>query len=196
MQPTLDGYRVLDTLRRSDNRVVYLAIRESDQRKVVAKVYSIAGASGLEDRVKHEFELIRALDVPGVVRALELERRGTSLVLILDWFDGVSLEQHCRGRSLALDECLHIAHGLAEILATVHERRVIHRDIKPGNILVCPRSGEVVLADFGISVLLESERGQIHDPEMLEGTLPFLSPEQTGRTGRSVDFAAISTRWA
>ncbi len=188
MQPTLDGYRVLDTLRRTANRVVYLAIRESDQRKVVAKVHSIVGASGLEDRVKHEFELIRALDLPGVVRALDLERRGATLVLTLDWFDGVSLEQHCRDRTLGLDECLRIAHSLAEILATVHERRVIHRDIKPGNILVSARNGEVMLADFGISVLLESERGQIHDPEVLEGTLPFLSPEQTGRTGRTVDF--------
>jgi serine/threonine protein kinase len=188
MQPTLDGYRVLDTLRRSANRVVYLAVRESDQRKVVAKVYSIVGASDLEDRVKHEFELIRALDLRGVVRALELERRGTTLVLLLDWFDGVSLEQHCRGRALGLDECLRLAHDLAEILATVHERRVIHRDIKPANILIAPHSGEVVLADFGISVLLESERGRIHDPDVLEGTLPFLSPEQTGRTGRGVDF--------
>ena len=74
------------------------------------------------------------------------------------------------------------------MLARVHARRVIHRDIKPTNILIEPDTGRVYLADFGISVLLESERRHIYDPDVLEGTLPYISPEQTGRTGRAVDF--------
>ncbi|MCA9684257.1 MAG: AAA family ATPase, partial [Myxococcales bacterium] len=73
-------------------------------------------------------------------------------------------------------------------LAAIHEQRVIHRDIKPTNLLIDPESKRVSIADFGISVLLESERERINDPEIVEGTLPYLSPEQSGRTHREVDF--------
>ena len=101
--------------------------------------------------------------------------------------NGRNLAQYSGGRPLAVDEFLRIAIRLAEILAAVHERRVIHRDIKPSNILVQEDTGAVFLADFGISVLLEDIHRRAYDPDVITGTLPYLSPEQTGRTRREVD---------
>ncbi|KIG19622.1 Sensor histidine kinase [Enhygromyxa salina] len=188
MSFALDGYQTPRLLRSSPSTKVYAAIREHDQRRVVAKIYELAGDEGLEARVEHEFRLIHDLEVEGVVRALALERAGTKIAVVLEWCEGVNLEQFCAGRPLALDVFFEIALQLTRSLAAVHAQRVIHRDIKPTNILIDPETRVVSIADFGISVLLESERQRINDPAVVAGTLPFVSPEQTGRTRREVDF--------
>src|SRR6185295_15672061 len=94
----------------------------------------------------------------GLVRALALEPVGELLVLVLERRAGIDLAEHAGGRPMPLDEFMRIAVQLAEILARVHAQAVIHRDIKPANILIDPATGEVALADFGISVLLETEQ--------------------------------------
>jgi PAS domain S-box-containing protein len=184
----LDGYRTTRLLRSSPSTQVYAAVREQDQREVVAKVYELEDDESLEARVEHEFQLIHDLDVEGVVRALALERAGTKLAVVLDWCEGVNLEEFAAGRPLPLELFFEIALQLTRSLADVHAQRVIHRDIKPTNILIDPQTHAVSIADFGISVLLESERERINDPSVVEGTLPYISPEQTGRVHREVDF--------
>jgi PAS domain S-box-containing protein len=154
---------------------------------VIAKVFDIEGEAD-EDRVQREFELIRSLDVEGVVRALDLRRVGEQLVLLLERVPGENLAEFARGQALALEVFWPIATQLADILARTHAARVVHRDIKPANILLDAHTGKVFLADFGISVLLEHERRHIYDSDVFVGTLPYISPEQTGRTSRAVDF--------
>jgi PAS domain S-box-containing protein len=188
MDVSLDGYRFERRLRGSAATEVWTGVRERDSLPVIAKVFSIEDRPGLEARVEHEFELIRRLEVPGVVRALACVRSGRRLYLLLEAHTGVDLATFTAGQPLPLERFFAIACKLTETIAEVHEQRVIHRDIKPTNVLVSTSGGDVMLADFGISVLLESERGHIHDPTLLRGTLSYVSPEQTGRTGRDVDF--------
>src|SRR5690606_11394443 len=188
MTPLLEGYRFVAPLRRSTSTRVWSAIREHDGKPVIAKVFTIEDRADIEVRVEHEFELIRSLDVPGVVRALTLEHAGRELILVLEAYTGVNLAEHLHGVAMSVEAFMATAIQISAILAEVHERRVIHRDIKPSNILITPDTGEIALADFGISVLLESERSQLYEREAIEGSLPYMSPEQTGRTGREVDF--------
>ncbi|HVH99297.1 MAG TPA: AAA family ATPase [Enhygromyxa sp.] len=188
MDVSLVGYRFDRRLRSSALTEVWTAVREHDGLPVIAKVFSIEERPGLEARVAHELELIRRLDVPGVVRALACERSGRKLYLLLEAHAGVDLAEFAGGRPLPLELFFSIACKLTSTLSEVHAQRVIHRDIKPTNVLISADGSDVVLADFGISVLLESERGHIHDPAIMRGTLPYTSPEQTGRTGREVDF--------
>jgi PAS domain S-box-containing protein len=188
MDVSLDGYRFERRLRGSAATEVWTAVRERDSLPVIAKVFSIEDRPGLEARVEHEFELIRRLEVSGVVRALACERSGRRLYLLLEAYSGVDLATFAGGQPLRFEQFFAIACKLTATLAEVHEQRVIHRDIKPTNVLVSADGSDVMLADFGISVLLESERGHIHDPTLLRGTLSYVSPEQTGRTGRDVDF--------
>ena len=183
----LPGYQTSRLLRSSAHARVYEAIRESDGRAIVAKVFDLEGRD-VETRVEHEFALIEALDADGVVKALGLQRVGDQLVLLLERIPGLDLAEYAQHRALELDCFFSIAIQIADVLSQVHARRIIHRDIKPTNILIEPEAGRVFLADFGISVLLETERRRIYDPAVLEGTLPYIAPEQTGRTGRSVDF--------
>ncbi len=188
MPLTLDHYRVLRTLRSTRSVEVVLAERESDGVEVVAKAYVVEGRRDVEARVEHEFSLIRGLRCAGVVRALAIERAGDRMVLILERHVGVDLARYSAGQPMPVAEFLRIARAIAEILAEVHVHWIVHQDIKPANILIDPHTGEIALADFGISVLLESERADLHDPAVIEGTLPYIAPEQTGRTGREVDF--------
>ncbi|PRP90178.1 Sensor histidine kinase TmoS [Enhygromyxa salina] len=182
----LAEYRAIRPLRESARSRVYEAVSDRDGRAVIAKVFNIEDEAD-EDRVQHEFELIQKLDIEGVVTARELRRVGDQLVLVLERIPGVDLGEYAGGRPLAIAEFWSIATQIADILARTHAARVIHRDIKPTNILIEPRSLRVHLVDFGISVLLESERRHIYDGDVLAGTLPYISPEQTGRTSRAVD---------
>ncbi|WP_165703670.1 protein kinase domain-containing protein [Enhygromyxa salina] len=183
----LADYRVTGPLHGSGRSRLLCAVSERDGSEVIAKVFDIADET-VEARVQHEFELIRGLDVEGIVRAESLQRVGDQLVLILERAPGVDLRVLAAGQPLPLELFGQIAIQIAEILAQTHAQRIIHRDIKPANLLFDAKSGRAHLADFGISVLLESERRHIYDDQILSGTLPYISPEQTGRTNRSVDF--------
>ncbi|MFV8749193.1 protein kinase domain-containing protein [Nannocystaceae bacterium ST9] len=186
MAVPLPGYVDFHLLRSSARARVYEATRERDGTRVVAKVFEVDDPA-VEARVEHEFRLVQRIDCEGVVRAIGIERVGNELALLFEHVESINLRHYAAGRSLAIDEFLRVAIALTETLATIHERRVIHRDIKPSNLLIRP-DGRVLFADFGIAVLLESERRHLYDSDVMQGTLPYISPEATGRTKRSVDF--------
>ncbi len=187
MSVPLAGYTTHRLLRASARAQVYAAERDSDHQWVIAKVFEL-GDESVEARVEHEFRLLQELELDGVVRALSVERAGRQIVLLLDYVPGHNLSQEAAGLPMSIARFLPHAQRMAEVLTRIHARRVIHRDIKPSNILIDDRTGQIVFADFGISVLLEDERRHIYDPDVLSGTLPYISPEQTGRTKREVDF--------
>jgi predicted ATPase/signal transduction histidine kinase/tRNA A-37 threonylcarbamoyl transferase component Bud32 len=187
MLPALAEFRITRLLVESGNSRVYEAVALRDGRACIAKVFDISDET-LTARVEHEFELIRGLDIEGVVRAVSLQRVGDQLALMLERAPGIDLCTLADGKALALELFLDIAVQITEILAKTHARRIVHRDIKPANLLYDTQSSRAHIADFGISVLLESERRHIYDAHVLVGTLPYISPEQTGRTNRSVDF--------
>ncbi len=187
MAVPIPGYLDFRLLRSSARCRVYEATRERDGLRVVAKVYEV-GDPVVEARVEQEFHLVQRLTGEGVVRALGIERIANDLVLIFEHVEGMNLEQYAAGKPLPIDEFLTLAIGLTRTLAAIHEQRIVHRDIKPSNLLLQPSSKQVFIADFGISDLLDSERRHLYEVDALRGSLPYISPEQTGRTNRRVDF--------
>ncbi|MEO1125511.1 MAG: AAA family ATPase [Cyanobacteria bacterium J06639_16] len=105
-------------------------------------------------------------------------------------FGCISLGQYAKTHSLSWVETLAIALQIAAILHDLYQNRVIHKDIKPGNILIHPESKQVKLIDFSIASLLPKETQEIQNPNVLEGTLAYLAPEQTGRMNRGIDYRA------
>lgn len=101
---------------------------------------------------------------------------------------GDSLAHLLAERPLPLETFFDVALHLAEALARLHERRIIHKDINPSNIVLNPKTGELRLIDFGSASLLPREDQQVSSPNGFEGTLPYMSPEQTGRMNRGVDW--------
>ncbi|WP_445241875.1 ATP-binding protein [Microcoleus vaginatus] len=92
------------------------------------------------------------------------------------------------GRPLALPEFLHLAIQITEALGKVHQKKVIHKDINPSNIVLNPQTGQLKIIDFGLSTILSQENTTLKSPHLLEGTLAYISPEQTGRMNRAIDY--------
>ena len=138
------------------------------------------------DRLTHEFGLKDELDEEWAVRPLELVRDGDRTVLMLEDDGGEPLDRLLVA-PLQVGHFLHLAITIAGTLGKVHRRGLIHKDIKPANILVNRTTGAVKLTGFGIASRLTRERPAPTPPEFIAGTLAYMAPEQTGRMNRSVN---------
>ena len=137
-------------------------------------------------RLEHEHALRADLDAEWAARPIELVRREDRLTLVLEDPGGEPLEQML-GRPMDITQFLRVAVALAAVIGRVHAQGLIHKDIKPANILVDAASGSVRLTGFGIASRLPRERQAPGPPEGIAGTLAYMAPEQTGRMNRSVD---------
>jgi predicted ATPase/signal transduction histidine kinase len=137
-------------------------------------------------RLEHEYELRGELDAAWAARPVALSRYNTRPTLVLEDPGGDPLDR-LLGGPLDVSEFLRITIPLAGALRRVHERGLVHKDIKPGNILLDVVSGGVWLTGFGIASRLPRERQHAEAPEVIAGTLAYMAPEQTGRMNRSID---------
>jgi predicted ATPase/signal transduction histidine kinase len=183
------GYQVREQLFESRRSLVYRAIREADGASVILKVQAQAYASPAKvAALKREYEVLRGLDVPGVVRAWALESHQGRLVLVLEDFGGESLAQWSRRKPRDAREVVEVALRIVEALGQVHRRHVMHKDINPSNVVLDAERGVLKLIDLGISTVLSRESVPLRNPNVIEGTLAYISPEQTGRMNRAIDY--------
>src|SRR6202162_2714410 len=138
------------------------------------------------EQLEHEYSLRGELDSDWAARPLTLVRREGRPMLILEDAGGQPLDR-LLGQPMELSRVLRFAVGLAAALGKLHQQGLIHKDIKPANILVASASGAVWLTGFGIASRLPRERQSAEPPEMIAGTLAYMAPEQTGRMNRSID---------
>jgi PAS domain S-box-containing protein len=141
---------------------------------------------GCVERLEHEYALKAELDADWAARPVALTHYNDRMTLVLEDPGGTPVDQ-LLGRPLDVSHCLRIAIPLAGALLRVHEGGLIHKDIKPANILVDAASGAVWLTGFGIASRLPREHQAPAPPEVIAGTLAYMAPEQTGRMNRSVD---------
>ena len=143
-------------------------------------------APGCLRRMEHEFSLKAELDPAWAVRPLALtQEQGRSFLLLDD--PGAEPLDLLPEEPMELGQFLRFAIGLSAALVQVHARGLIHKEIKPANVLVNPSTGQVWLMGFGIASRRPRERQPPEPPEFIAGTLPYMAPEQTGRMNRSID---------
>jgi len=183
------GCRILDQIYESRNSLVYRGIRESDQQSVILKVLKQDYPTPAEiNRYQQEYQITRSLNFGGVVQAYSLEPYQTTLVIIFEDFGGSSLRLLLQKRGFTLKEFLSIAIRNTESLGRIHAAHIIHKDINPANIVFNPETGQLKIIDFGIATVLSQENPTLKNPSVLEGTLAYMSPEQTGRMNRALDY--------
>ncbi|MBK9263557.1 MAG: AAA family ATPase [Polyangiaceae bacterium] len=138
-------------------------------------------------RLRHEYDILLPLDVPGVVKALDLTEYDGCPTLVLADRGGEALEWVLERGRIELSRVLVLGIRIATALENIHLRRVIHKDINPNNIVLIDDGEDVELIDFELATTLP--RIVEHDvrPDVLEGTLAYIAPEQTGRMNRSID---------
>ncbi|KYF74712.1 protein kinase [Sorangium cellulosum] len=185
-------HELLDTLHDGSRSSVYLGRKKSTGKMCVIKV-ARKGVNGTRNVavLKRQYEITRHLDLDGIVRVYDLEVRLDYAALIMEYFAGRSLRAIIDegGEGVELARAVRIAIQLADTLGAIHERNIIHKDVKPSNIIVDHDVSTSKLTDFSIASLLPGERAAVYDPwSPGEGTLQYISPEQTGRMNRSIDF--------
>jgi PAS domain S-box-containing protein len=182
----LAGYTVAEEVYRDRRRVVYRAVRDRDGEPVILK--TVADGLGGAGTLGREYDLLRSLDLAGVPRALELAHEGGRAVLVLEDAGRTRLASQIPPEGMAPGQFLRLAVELVSILEGLHQRKVIHKDINPNNILVDPVSGRLTLVDFSIASRAPAEHQELRHPSVLEGTIAYLSPEQSGRMNRQIDY--------
>jgi PAS domain S-box-containing protein len=190
----LPGIAIQTKIYESSASVVYRGIRVSDDRPIVVKLLKQDYPSVRElTCYRQEYEITRSLDLEGVVKAYSQQDYQRSLAIVLEDFGGESLEYWLRHRPetfrpMPLAPFLHLAIDLADILGKIHAANIVHKDINPSNIVLNPDTGVVKVIDFGIATRFHRTNPTFKSPHELEGTLAYLSPEQTGRMNRSLDY--------
>src|SRR6476469_366274 len=192
------GYHINEQIYAGNRTLVYRGIRSENGQPVAIKVLRNDFPSFNElVHFRNQYVIAKNLNIPGIVKAYSLESYHNRYALVMEDFGGISLssylssiaptsEEHLEG--LPVNEFFPMAIQIASALDGLHRHRVIHKDLKPANILINPVSKEVKLIDLSIASLLPRETQEIQNPNVLEGTLPYISPEQTGRMNRGIDY--------
>jgi predicted ATPase len=139
--------------------------------------------------LRHEHALLHTLDLPGVVQVVGLARSRNRLALVMEGAGQLNLADRLMAGPMTIDDALEIAAQLADAAAALHLNRIVHRNISPANI-VLDSALRITLVDFSIATTLSGLTVDGTSQALPDGALPYLSPEQTGRTGRSVDSRA------
>ncbi len=207
LQETLNGYRILEKIYDGSQTLVYRGQRSDDLQSVIIKVIKNPYPTHTDlAQFRHQYAILQRLEIPGVLKAHSLEQYRKGLALILEDCGSISLNEFITtplsqatsqayssgtkniSQSCPLSTFFTIALQLTQILDSLYRYKVIHKDIKPENILIHPTTLEVKLIDFSIASCLARENQSAQTPNLLEGTLAYMSPEQTGRMNRGIDY--------
>jgi serine/threonine protein kinase len=178
------GYDLQELIHQGTNTAIYRAVSLINRQPAILKVLNTEYPT-LEQitRLKHEYQIILYLDCEYTVKVDRLETHPNCLVLVLEDFGGISLKQWMAtaegGLSVAaryqlpIAQFLNIAVQLAKALVFLHQNQIIHKDIKPANIIINPETNQVKIADFSIASRLSKETAHLKNPDRLEGTLAY-----------------------
>lgn len=185
---SLPGYTIIEKLSETTRNAVFRAIHDDDAAPVIIKVSNDILSPRKRALMRHELEIQQMLDHPGIVKPYRIEETVEFAALVLEDFGGLSLKTIVLNKPLSSDEFLKCAVRCAEALEYLHSKEIIHRDIKPSNIIYNPDTGVIKITDFSTAAkLTELNDKALQYNEAIEGTLVYISPEQTGRLNRPVD---------
>ena len=206
---TIPGYRIIEQIYNGSRTQVYRGLSESNQKVIIKLLLSEYPTVSELVQLRNQYTITKNLDLPGIVKPIALLNYRNAFALVMEDVGGVSLAEYTANAEaknlgdrlssnsevsspptspLPLDEFMPIAIQIVQTIEGLYHNRIIHKDIKPQNIIINPKTKEVKLIDFSISSLLPRENQEIQNPNVLEGTLAYMSPEQTGRMNRGIDY--------
>jgi predicted ATPase/signal transduction histidine kinase/FixJ family two-component response regulator/tRNA A-37 threonylcarbamoyl transferase component Bud32 len=186
----LKGYQITEQIYSGVNTVIYRGIWQKHNLPVIVKTLKSEYPT-LEEitRLRHEYKIRKNLrNLENIVNSYRLETHRNGVALTLEDFGGLALSKFLSEKKVNLTQFLEIAVQLAKSLGEIHQNQIIHKDIKPHNIIIHPETYQVKITDFSISSRLVRENASPSYPNLLEGTLAYISPEQTGRMNRAIDY--------
>ncbi|NEO51804.1 MAG: AAA family ATPase [Okeania sp. SIO3B5] len=183
------NYQIRQTIYDGTRTLVYQVVCTNDQLPAVIKLMKNEYPTFSElVQFRNQYTIARNLNYSEIIKTYSLEPYHNSYILVMEDFGAISLKEWIQQKDRSyLEDFLEIAIALCNALHILYRERIIHKDIKPANILINPKTKQVKLIDFSIASLLPRETQTLFNPNVLEGTLAYISPEQTGRMNRGID---------
>jgi predicted ATPase/signal transduction histidine kinase/CheY-like chemotaxis protein/tRNA A-37 threonylcarbamoyl transferase component Bud32 len=186
---TIPGFEIHHVLYESKRCSIAVVTKISDQQKFIMKVLSEKVMSPHEVRkFRHEFEIGSEFNSPYIIKHLELYSSSQHLAILLEANNVLSLEKFIPENGFSIEQFLKIAVQMVKGISEIHRKGITHRDIKPANFLINSTTEEIKIIDFGSASRLKEESQSVQNIDKFEGTLAYISPEQTGRMNRNVDY--------
>ncbi len=183
------NYILGDVIYSSSKTKVFKGKKKSDNTDVIIKVLNKDYPTPEEiANFDMEYMIYNQYKIDGVPKVFEKFTYNGKHAFSMEYFGGISIDNILRTRKLSLKEFLNLAIKVVQNLTEIHSHNIIHKDMNNSNIVWNEKDDIVKIIDFGISNILSKEIIEVTNPNVLEGTLPFISPEQTGRINRSIDY--------
>ncbi|MGO9014498.1 MAG: response regulator [Dissulfurispiraceae bacterium] len=186
---SIPSFQIIEKIHSGAHASIYLAVREADKLPVIIKLLDKEHPTSEEcSRFRREYEITAKMNGQGVIKLYDLQKYKNTLIMVEEDFGGESLATLVPAVSPDIAGSLTLAVKITECLGSIHQQRIIHKNLNPANILWNTQSGQVKIIDFGIATEFSSITTAILHPSALEGTLEYISPEQTGRMNRALDY--------
>lgn len=184
---SISNYNIVKTLYEGAKSKVSLATEKNSGEKVLIKIVDIDhNASLFRTNLQNEFQILQSLE--GNLKPIAFEEERSDAFMVREYFEGISLKEFINSKPISLLDFFRISIAIIEELNKLHLQGFIHKDVNPSNILINDDLKEVKVIDFDLSVRVNHKNNLQGNPELLEGTLLYISPEQTGRMNRTVDY--------
>ncbi|MBF0223999.1 MAG: AAA family ATPase [Desulfobacterales bacterium] len=184
-----DDYNILDTLHSGRNFDIFKGIRKNDNLPVILKMVKPGFATLIStEKLKHEYDMGMRIDAPEIVKYIDLIERQNTIALIMEDIGAKDLKGQIPANGFGLSNFLQLAIQITEAISIIHHKDLIHKHINPSNLIWNSETGRVQMIDFAIASEFSIERLDMQPVNKLEGTLSYISPEQTGRMNRSLDY--------
>ena len=186
---TIPGYSIARQIHDGRRSLIFQGTREIDNLPVIIKTLknkfpSLAESLGFQQ----EYSILQNAGSHGIVRAYAMETIQNVSMIIMEDFGGISLDKSPHIEKLSLPELLTLFIRIPGILDEIHHQSIVHKDINSTNIVWNPDTGQVKVIDFGISSKISKGKTDLLSADEFQGTVAYISPEQTGRMNRSLDF--------
>ncbi|MGM0418561.1 MAG: protein kinase domain-containing protein [Thermodesulfobacteriota bacterium] len=186
---SIRGYKITGLIHYGNVSKVLKAIDTKKNRRVIIKILNEDSCTPLQvSKLRQDFEIRQHIDSECISKALKFAFYYNRPYIVMDDFGGICLNSFIKDKKTDTETFFTIAEKCLHCLDVIHQNDIIHKDIKPCNILYNPDSAELKFTDFGISTMLGFEHPSLLNPKSLEGTIAFISPEQTGRMNRFLDY--------
>jgi predicted ATPase/class 3 adenylate cyclase/predicted Ser/Thr protein kinase len=181
------GYEIIEQLQETERSKVFKGADTAKKNTFLIKT-SLSGGlqEASEMAILNEFEITSRFN--GKMKPLDLQKSEEGIVLIRNFIDGITLHEWRNKEDRTIDELLQVCIRICNELEQLHVNQLIHKEINPNNIIVCHPEETVFIIDYGLSSILEIKCNYLGNPSRLEGTPEYISPEQTGRMNRMVDY--------
>lgn len=182
------NYKLLNCLFENDKLSIFKAQNIQTEESLLIKILKSPYPSRKEvENLEYEFKITSTIKISGIIKPIIIESLEHNKAIIMEGFDGITLHDYFKNKKSLL-QMLGVAIKITRIIQDIHNIDIIHRNINPYNFLINPDTGDVRITGFNIAAEIQKESKKPIYPESFEGNLSYISPEQTGRMNRSIDF--------